>query len=61
MQHRFNPTLFNYLKGGRTVKEIRSFRPGRSRGEQNMAWALRQTLKVAEWLAAEEQEMQLAG
>ena len=54
MAHRFNPTLYNYLKDGRSLREVRSFRPGRNRGEQSIEAALRQVLRVVDWLAAEE-------
>ncbi|MBQ3385894.1 MAG: hypothetical protein IJG53_01075 [Eggerthellaceae bacterium] len=56
MAHRFNPTLFNYLRNGRTVMELRAFRPGRGRGEKAMHSALRQAVRVVDWLAAEEAE-----
>jgi len=56
MTHRFNPTLFNYLRNGRTVMELRAFRPGRGRGEKAVEGAVRQILRVVDWLAAEEAE-----
>lgn len=56
MAHRFNPTLFNYLRNGRTVMELRAFRPGRGRGEKAVEGAVRQILRVVDWLAAEEAE-----
>ena len=62
MTHRFNPTLFNYLKNGRTVQELRGFRPGRNRGEKAMESAVRQAIRVVDWIAAEEaEEIALAG
>ena len=65
MTHRFNPTLFNYLRNGRTVKDLRGYRPGRNRGEKAIEGAVRQVVRVVDWLAAEEAaeaaEMALAG
>lgn len=54
--HRFNPTLFNYLKNGRTIREVRAFRPRRDRGEKSIEAALRHAVRVADWLLAEERE-----
>ena len=52
--HRFNPTLYNYLRNGRTVHELRTYRPGRNRGEKAIEGAIRHVVRVVDWLAAEE-------
>ena len=54
MVHRFNPTLWRYLKDGRTVQELRRFHPGRNRGEQAIEHAIRQTVRVIDWLDGED-------
>ena len=51
---RFNPTLWRYLKDGRTVRELRTFSPGRNRGEQRMEDALRRTIRVIDWLDSDD-------
>lgn len=46
MQHRYNSRLFAYLNQGKSLDEIRSFNPGRNRGNQKMRNSLSYLLKV---------------
>ena len=50
MTHRFNSTLYKYLKDGKTVRELRSFRPKRNRGQKAISHSLSQAVEVFDYL-----------
>lgn len=54
MCHRKNQDLFHYLRNGRSVRDVRNYRPGRNRAQQKMAKSLAHVLRVAEWAMAEQ-------
>lgn len=53
MTHRFNSTLFGYLRNGKTVRELRSFKPKKNKGQQIIRHSIGEAVQVFDYLAAE--------
>ena len=53
MAHRHNQDLFHYLRDGRRLDDVRSYKPGRGFAQQKLARSLQHVLKVTDWILAE--------
>lgn len=54
MTHRKNSKLYYFLRdGGKSLTEIKDFRPGRNKGAQKMSRSLDHIVKVTEYVLAE--------
>lgn len=53
MSHRWNSRLFAYLRDGKSLSEIRSFKPGRNQGMQKLHRSLAYMLRVIDSLSYE--------
>ena len=53
MAHRHNQDLFHYLRDGRRIDDVRSFKPGRNTAQQRLGRSLEHVLKVTNCVLAE--------